>query len=406
MTLDVVNWMDDVSGDGWHWYIKYLSGNDTLLNESHQAGPYIGKQAAFKIFPTLNQPAERNPRVRFPARIDSDGATADVAIIWYNNRLHGNTSGSRNECRITGWGGKRSPILNPDATGTLCIFAFFQTPERDAECCRVWLCRSTEEEDVVQDHAGPIEPGAGKLFSPTLDARSISPSIPSGRPCQLRPEEIRDEWLIAFPDPETILNLAIARLPSATKSPPDKRLLDRRNCEYQVFRSIEQAVVLPRIREGFATVDLFVEFANSVTNRRKSRSGSSLERQARRIFDEEGLPYAYNEESEASKRPDFIFPSASAYRDPSYPEQRLQMLAVKTTCKDRWRQVIDEAERISPKYLLTLQEGVSLSQFGQMQAASVKLVVPKPLFDKYHKEIRPHLTSLAGFIELTKQRCR
>ncbi len=43
------------------------------------------------------------------------------------------------------------------------------------------------------------------------------------------------------------------------------------------------------------------------------------------------------------------------------------MLAVKTTCKDRWRQILNEAQRIKPKHLLTLQEGVSHRQFDEMQ---------------------------------------
>lgn len=55
------------------------------------------------------------------------------------------------------------------------------------------------------------------------------------------------------------------------------------------------------------------------------------------------------------------------------------MLAVKTTCKDRWRQVLNEADKINNIHLFTLQEGVSLTQFREMQSAGVKLVVPLPL---------------------------
>ena len=38
---------------------------------------------------------------------------------------------------------------------------------------------------------------------------------------------------------------------------------------------------------------------------------------------------------------------------------RSRMLAAKTTCHDRWRQLIDTAGPIPVKHLLTLQEGVS-----------------------------------------------
>ena len=164
--------------------------------------------------------------------------------------------------------------------------------------------------------------------------------------------------------------------------------------------------MLPRIREGFATVDLSVSFANTVTNRRKSRSGASLELHARTIFDEERLPYSHDEISEGRKRPDFLFPSAEAYRTSSFPAERLQMLAVKTTCKDRWRQILNEADRIPRKYLLTLQEGVSHHQFSEMTTEGVSLVVPTPIHGSYPKNIRPQLLSLSEFIKVTRTRCQ
>ncbi len=40
------------------------------------------------------------------------------------------------------------------------------------------------------------------------------------------------------------------------------------------------------------------------------------------------------------------------------------MLATKARCKDRWCQILNEADRIERKHLLTLRQGVSESQFG------------------------------------------
>jgi hypothetical protein len=118
-----------------------------------------------------------------------------------------------------------------------------------------------------------------------------------------------------------------------------------------------------------------------------------------RILEEEGISgFAHDQETENGKRPDFLFPGVVAYGDPSFPEHKLRMLAVKTTCKDRWRQVLDEAERIRVKHLLTLQEGVSEKQFAQMQQADLRLVVPKPLIKKYPDSIRAHLVALSHFI--------
>jgi hypothetical protein len=112
----------------------------------------------------------------------------------------------------------------------------------------------------------------------------------------------------------------------------------------------------------------------------------------------EGLHFAHQPESDPGKRPDFLFPSQSAYKDANFPETRLRMLAVKTTCRDRWRQVINEASRIQVKHLLTLQEGVSEGQFAEMVEARVRLVVPAELVKKYPAAVRPHLQTLESFI--------
>ena len=82
--------------------------------------------------------------------------------------------------------------------------------------------------------------------------------------------------------------------------------------------------------------------------------------------------------------------------------KHLALLAAKTCCKDRWRQVINEANRIEVKHLLTLQEGVSLNQFQEMEDEGIRLVVPKQIHRKYHKDIRGKLLGFDEFIKETK----
>lgn len=69
-----------------------------------------------------------------------------------------------------------------------------------------------------------------------------------------------------------------------------------------------------------------------------------------------------------------------------------------TARHDRWRQVLNEADRIPVKHLLTLQEGVSEGQFREMTEAGVRLVVPAPLFGKLPETVPPHLQTLESFI--------
>lgn len=95
---------------------------------------------------------------------------------------------------------------------------------------------------------------------------------------------------------------------------------------------------------------------------------------------------------------DFLFPSEAAYKNVAFPAANLRMLAVKTTCKDRWRQVINEADRIQQKHLLTLQEGVSEGQFREMTGAGICLVVPEKLKSAYPTAIQQHLQTLESFM--------
>lgn len=111
-----------------------------------------------------------------------------------------------------------------------------------------------------------------------------------------------------------------------------------------------------------------------------------------------GTDFIHRPVIEGGKRPDFLFPSVPAYEDASFPANRLRMLAAKTTCKDRWRQVINEADRIPVKHLLTLQEGVSDGQFREMQEACVQLVVSAGLHDSYPDSVKPHLVSFESFL--------
>lgn len=397
---DLTDWLVDRSGEAFVWYVKRLSGNDTLANGSNQAGPYIPKDFLFSILPALNRPEVRNPHVWFDLYIDSHTDHRNVRATWYNNRYRG---GTNNETRLTNLGGGASALLDPDSTGALTVFAFALDGDGRALSCHVWVCRHETEEELVEDRTGPVEPGKwtiwssarapfGTLFEPVSRARTS---------CWLDPSEIPAAWLERFPTGADIIDRTVELRPDRALD-PDRRLMRRRDCEFEIFRSVEEAVELPVIRAGFSTVDDFIARAQTILQRRKARSGRSLELHARHIFVEERLredqEFAHQPESEPGRRPDFLFPSVAAYRDPTFPETRLRMLAVKTTCRDRWRQVLNEADRVPRKHLLTLQEGISESQFREMTDAGVQLVVPAPLTAKYPKAVQPHLQTLESFI--------
>ena len=403
MSSRLAEWLERHSATAGVWYVKRLSRNDTSANDSHQAGPYLPKQLLFQVFPALHGPDDVNPRVRFVAHVDSHTEQHEPQAIWYNNTFRG---GTRNEARLTGFGGRGSAFLDPFNTGALTVFAFRERAAAGMPACNVWICRDPEEETLVEDCVGPVEPNVGMVTRP---GSFLPPGWqPAGRPgnCWLTAEQIPQEWLTAFPDCATIIHKTVELRPRSRYEGPDRRLLTRRKCEYELFRSVEEAVELPRIRAGFPTIEEFVGVAQRILQRRKSRSGRSLELHVREILLEEGFhenrDFAHGPITEAGKRPDFLFPSEEAYSNSSFPSDQLRMLAVKTTCKDRWRQILNEADRVPEKHLLTLQEGVSMNQFGEMREAGVRLVVPQALLKKYPKEARPHLQTLAGFIEAVR----
>jgi len=398
---DVTDWIREYGTPGTIWYAKRLSANDTLATNSHQAGPYIPKEFLFRVFPSLKRPEAINPDHNFNLYIDSHADHRMVRAIWYNNEVRG--TGTRNETRLTRFGGRASALLDPDNTGALAVFVFTPgIPAASAEC-HVWVCPDSTQEDLFEERLGPVDPKAHVIWAPG----SIPLIDQFGAParlrdtCHLSEQEMPASWLQKFPTGEEIIRKTLELRPS-TGMAPDVRLLERRKCEYEIFLSVEQAVYLPRIKEGFSTIDNFIGLAQTVLQSRKSRAGNSLEFQAREIMSEEGLrsgiDFVNRPVIESGKRPDFLFPSKTAYEDTTFPDNRLRMLAAKTTCKDRWRQVINEADRIPVKHLLTLQEGVSEGQFQEMREAGVHLVVPMGLHVSYPDAVRPHLISFESFI--------
>lgn len=397
---DVTDWMDTFGRPDAIWYAKRLAANDTLATNAHQAGPYIPRDFLFEVIPSLNRPDAENPDVHFNLYVDSHADHRFVRAIWYNNRLRG---GTRNEARLTKFGGAASALLDPDSTGALAVFAFLPTADDAGVECHVWVCGGDGiEADLFEERLGPVEPKRPVFWRPgetPMFVDLLSGAAPTG--CWLRPEQIPPDWLTAFPSGRNIIAKTI-ELRNLSGIAADVRLLKRRECEFEIFRSVEEATYLPQIQEGFQSIDGFLGLANSILQSRKSRSGKSLEYHAIEIFREDGLQegqqFSHDPVIENGKRPDFLFPSVDAYNDAEFPVENLRMLAAKTTCKDRWRQILNEADRIAGKHLLTLQEGVSQNQFDEMTLAGVTLVVPAGLHRSYPESVRPHLSTLEEFI--------
>ena len=261
------------------------------------------------------------------------------------------------------------------------------------------------QSDLFEERLGVVEPGEYVVWQPGVHPVQADLFALATKPhgsCWLSRENIPGDWLVRFPTGREIIQKTIELRP-ATATDVDTRILRRRDCEYEMFRSVEQEYYHDMVSGGFESMQDFVNLANTVLQSRKSRSGKSLEYHTIEILTEEGFVqdrnFAWNVEING-KRPDFLFPSKEAYLDVSYNPARLTMLAAKTTCKDRWRQIRNEVDRdrIATLHLLTLQEGVSENQFSEMLDEGVQLVVPQGIHKSYPEAVREHLWSLDDFI--------
>ena len=375
--------------DGEQSFCKFLAANDTGLTGGHQAGIYISKPSIPILF---DQPGIKGENKERWVKIKwQDDNTTDTRFIFYGQ-------GTRNEYRITNFG-RGFPYLRPEYTGALFILI-----KETAENYKGFVLNTDDEINEFLSAFGLTPAETNRL----IDADQTDLSV--------REQVAIDKFIagldVAFPASQ--LMSSAARLisfetlfnKSITVTDPDKALLQWTDEEYKLFQALEHARYGQTVKNGFSSVDKFVSLANQVLNRRKSRAGKSLEHHLSAIFDENGIKYTAQAVTEGNKRPDFIFPSEAAYHDFTFPVSRLSSLAAKTTCKDRWRQILNEADRLrdGKKFLCTLQQGISVAQMDEMEAEKVVLVVPKQYISTYPAEKRNSIWTLSRFIHYIKEK--
>lgn len=371
-------------------FCKFLSANDTGLTGGHQCGIYVPKQAYSIIFDekcVKGENKERLGKIRWMGNFETESK-----FTYYG-------TGTRNEYRITRFG-RGFELLKPENTGALAVIV-----KMDDEDYEGWVL---DREDDIDDFLNYFS------LSPAETGRLIGTQMLSADKLKEKKLAMMDTFVHTlkgkFPKAfdmskaaRDIFNNVYDHVENIVEKPDDE-LLAWNNMEYDLFRRIEEIQYGDVIRGGFASMQDFIDTANSVLNRRKSRAGKSLEYHLEAIFEGNNLVYESQVITEERKRPDFVFPGQSAYHNPDYPADKLVVLGAKTTCKDRWRQVINEADRVKIKYLCTLQQGISPQQLHEMKSENVVLVVPKPYINTYPKEYRDDIFSLAKFIRLVQEK--
>ncbi|MCI7209018.1 MAG: restriction endonuclease [Butyricicoccus sp.] len=369
-------------------FCKFLSANDTGLTGGHQAGIYISKPSIPILF---DEPGEKGQNKEKWVKVKwHDDFETDTRFIYYGQ-------GTRNEYRITNFG-RGFPFLKPEYTGALFIFV-----QDSSEDYQGFVLNTEDEIDQFLDAFGISPTETNRL----IDTHMVAPELHE----KLEFDKFISELEEDFPSSE-IMSAAARRIQDTVFdhqeficTNPDRKLLDWTDVEYRLFRALEYARYGEIINRGFATVEEFIVTANQVLNRRKSRAGKSLEHHLAAIFDGNQIIYQSQAITEGNKKPDFLFPSQAAYHDATFPTDKLISLAAKTTCKDRWRQVINEADRLRGrrKFLCTLQQGISAAQMDEMEAEQVVLVVPKPYIQTYPKDRQERIWTVGKFVQFVKE---
>lgn len=372
-------------------FCKFLSANDTGETGGHQAGIYISKPAIPILF---DKPCERGYNCERWVKIHwFNYKDTDTRFIYYGSK-------TRNEYRITNFG-KGFPFLKPEYTGAL--FVLVQSKESDEDYEAFVLNTEDDINQFLENfNMAPTETNnlitTGNVDLDLQEKKEIYSFIsylkaefPSS---EIMSSKARDIQNIVYNHLEYII------------SNPDQKLLDWTSMEYKLFRALEHVRYGEAIRNGFENVEDFITLANQVLNRRKSRAGKSLEHHLSAIFDGNAVSYTAQAVTEGRKKPDFIFPSEAAYHDTSFSVEKIISLAAKTTCKDRWRQVLNEADRLRDKnkFLCTMQQGITSAQMDEMQREKVILVVPKPYIKTYPRDKQDRIWTIKRFIEYVKEK--
>lgn len=369
-------------------FCKFLSANDTGLTGGHQAGIYISKPSIPILF---DEPGKKGQNKEKWVKVKwQDDFETDTRFIYYGQ-------GTRNEYRITNFG-RGFPFLKPEYTGALFIFV-----QDSSDDYQGFVLNTEDEINQFLDAFGISPTETNRL----IDTHLVAPELHE----KLEFDKFISELEVDFPSSE-LMSAAARRIQDTVFdhqeficTNPDRKLLDWTEVEYRLFRALEYARYGEMITRGFSTVEDFIATANQVLNRRKSRAGKSLEHHLAAIFDGNNITYQSQAVTEGNKKPDFLFPSQAAYHDAAFPTDRLISLAAKTTCKDRWRQVINEADRLRGrrKFLCTLQQGISAAQMDEMESEQVVLVVPKPYIQTYPKDRQERIWTVGKFVQFVKE---
>lgn len=366
--------------------LKFISPNDAGITGAHQCGFYLPKPV-WRMYSDFGPEKGRNDEAEVQVHWQGDQRETSSRIKWYGKR-------TRSEYRLTRFG-KDFPFLTHESVGDMLVLV----PDGHHKFAAYILYTDEDIEDI-QAALGVEVTGFWGAYE------SGKPRVETESQCLQRKFREFVRKLNDFPSGGAFSQATLEALRECVgqfeRLSSDKMLVRCVDTEYKLYRLAERQICQKDIVRVFKDVDDFLNTASSIMNRRKSRAGRSLENHFEYLLRRAEIPYAIRP-PEVDGKPDVIIPSVEAYRDNGYPASKLFMVGVKTTCKDRWRQVLNEAKRIRKKHIMTLQQGISGKQLGEMKEAGVQLIVPQNFHKQYPPKSEMKLLGVEEFIGFVRK---
>jgi hypothetical protein len=364
--------------------LKYITANEVGLTGSHQRGYYLPiDESAWKLF--TPQAPDKGITHTHPVEVTwPDGTVTASHVKWYGDK-------SRYEYRLTNFNRIRGfPYLAEQLLGAMLILVVVE-PQKKFMAHVLDLPEDVEEflatvgvsiaknwalfvrgEEVAEEQC--VEKNFIAFVHPLKD-------FPTGDAFSAATWKILEECIKGFSE------VAV-----------DQALLRCMDTEYDLFKRVERKVCEAALVRSFRDVDEFIAAAQTLLQRRKSRAGRSLENHVSYFLKRAGIPHDMR--PKIGGKPDVVIPSVADYENKKFPDDKLFLVACKTTFKDRWGQVLKEGKRVAHKHLFTLQKGMAPTQLEEMKAVNVTVVVPEEYHAGYPES--PNVLTVTEFFDQVK----
>jgi len=368
--------------------LKTITANDTGQTGSHQVGFHLPK-AAWPVFAPWG-PENGENREQFVEITWQDGTVTQSCVKWYG-------VGTRNEFRLTRFG-RGFEFLSPDYTGSLLVLV-----PQDSSTSRAWVLTSEDDIEEIQARLGVETTDGWAAYD--VAASTVGRPLETASECTAREFNTFAGAITVLPTTKEISETA-QRIIALCDKPflhalADKQLTLLVRGEYELFQLVESTIYLPQVRSLQGGLKEFIDLAQKITQSRKARAGKSFEHHVEYVLKRGGVTFESQPELDHTN-PDIVVPSSVAYylNGPSRP--KVSIIGIKRTCKDRWRQVLNEAPKADKRYIMTLQAAISENQLIEMRDSGVSLVVPREFHSGYPMNWRDWLYSVEDFIQLVK----